>query len=350
MAEHRLTEIDSLRGVAALAVLAFHFTYKYDELYGFTAPLPFAASYGYLGVNLFFVISGFVIFMTLERTRVPMDFVVSRASRLFPAYWTAILLTFSVTHLLGLPGKEVSWGVALLNLPMFQQLFAVPLVDNVYWTLLVELLFYALAFTLFVTGRLHQVLYAVCGLLLLRGVYWAFATFAHVDLPWRISQLLILEFIPFFGLGIVAYRLSAGGARKATAEWTTAALCVVALLTDSALLAAVAVGCFLAVWLAASGRLPFLRLRLIVWFGVISYPLYLLHENIGWAVIRQLQAHGVAPLPAIAVTAALVIGLSAAVSFGVERPAMAWIRQKYKASRAAARTPAAQPTGPGPNA
>ncbi len=89
--------------------MAFHYTFKYDELYHFTEPAPFQAPWGYLCVNLFFVISGFVIFMTLDRTRVPLDFVVSRVSRLFPAYWAAIVLTMLVTHWLGLPGKEVSW-------------------------------------------------------------------------------------------------------------------------------------------------------------------------------------------------------------------------------------------------
>jgi peptidoglycan/LPS O-acetylase OafA/YrhL len=67
-------------------------------------------------VNLFFIVSGYVIFMTLHRTREPMDFVVSRFSRLFPAYWAAVVLTFLVTTLLGLPGKQVAVAQALVNL------------------------------------------------------------------------------------------------------------------------------------------------------------------------------------------------------------------------------------------
>ncbi len=72
--------------------------------------------------------------------------------------------------------------VALLNLPMIQQLFSIPLVDGVYWTLLVELLFYVLAFTLFITRLLQRVLTVLGALLTLRLVYWAFAAFAHVGL------------------------------------------------------------------------------------------------------------------------------------------------------------------------
>jgi len=64
----RLAEVDALRGLAALSVMAFHYTTKYDELFQFSGTVPFNVPWGYLGVNLFFVISGFVIFMTLERT------------------------------------------------------------------------------------------------------------------------------------------------------------------------------------------------------------------------------------------------------------------------------------------
>ena len=337
----RLTEIDALRGVAAVAVMAFHYTFKYDELYHFAVKPPIQVEYGYLGVNLFFVISGFVIFMTLDRTRVPLDFVVSRASRLFPAYWTAIILTTVVTHWLGLPGKEVSWAVAFLNFPMIQQLFSIPLVDSVYWTLLVELLFYALAFSLFVTHSLHRVFPVLSALLALRLVYWASATFAHVDLPWRISQLLILDAIPFFALGIVAYRQTRDPSGRRGGNITMAVFAIVVLAaTDSPLIALVGAGCFVAVWLAAAGRLPFLQLRPFVWLGTISYPLYLLHENIGWAMLRQLLFRGWTTSQALALTSVMILALATAVCYVVERPAMAAIRRRYKLWRAYPPSPA----------
>ncbi len=315
-------------------VVAFHYTTKYEELFGFAGYVPFHVPWGYLGVNLFFVISGFVIFMTLNRVRVAMDFVVSRASRLYPAYWAAILLTVFITHILGLPGKEPSWQNAILNVVMFQGLFRVLPVDGVYWTLLVELLFYALALALFMTRQMHRVLHAVCSLLLLRMIYWGLAEYAHIDLPWRIREVLILDFIAFFGLGIVAYRLVANRDGPYRGELATAALAIAVLaITESIFIAGVGLACFVAIWLAARGRLGFLRLPVFVWFGSISYPLYLLHENIGWAILRQLQIHGWTPTAAIATTALIAIALAAALSRYIERPAMAWIRGKYKMSR-----------------
>ena len=137
---NRLVEIDALRGVAAMAVVLFHYTTRFAELYAPKTLPSLSFPDGHYGVNLFFIISGFVIFMTLEKTSRPMDFVVSRFSRLFPAYWFAILLTFSITHLLGLPGKLVDLSTAFANLIMIHSFFHVPHVDGVYWTLEVELI------------------------------------------------------------------------------------------------------------------------------------------------------------------------------------------------------------------
>jgi len=62
----RLTGIDALRGLAAISVVFYHYTTRYQQKFGFAEPPGIEFPFGHLGVNLFFVISGFVIFMTLE--------------------------------------------------------------------------------------------------------------------------------------------------------------------------------------------------------------------------------------------------------------------------------------------
>ena len=94
----RVRELDVLRGLAAAAVVLFHYTVRYGALYGYPAPPSVRVPTGFYGVEVFFCISGFVIFMTLDRTRRPMDFVVSRVSRLWPAYIVAIAVTFAVVR------------------------------------------------------------------------------------------------------------------------------------------------------------------------------------------------------------------------------------------------------------
>ena len=328
----RLLELDALRGCAALAVVAFHLTTRFVELYKPVQSPSWQFADGHLGVNLFFIISGFVIFMTLDRTQRPMDFVVSRFSRLFPAYWCAIVLTFSITHLLGLPGKTVSIWAAMGNTVMLHNLVFVPHVDGVYWTLEVELLFYFGMYLLFRGGRLRRVFETMLLLLALRLVYVLSAQVFGVDLSWTLSRLLILLYLPWFALGVAIYRLVAPSPSMPAGRCTM--LAATALLTlfvaDSPSRAALGLALALLVWAAASGRLPWLRNPVLVWFGSVAYPLYLLHENIGWSIQLQVIAMGLGTDASVVIAAGAAVALAAAVHYLVEAPAMAAIRAQYR--------------------
>jgi hypothetical protein len=94
--KRRLRELDSLRGIAAVCVLLFHLSYHTDPYRQFPIQFP----WGHYGVELFFVISGFVILMTLERSASRTEFVISRVTRLYPTYWCAVLFTTCVLALL----------------------------------------------------------------------------------------------------------------------------------------------------------------------------------------------------------------------------------------------------------
>lgn len=95
----RVNEIDLLRFLAALAVVFFHYSfrgYAADGLSVMSYPLLASVSkYGYLGVELFFMISGFVILMTAAHAGLR-DFVISRVVRLYPAFWACCTVTFLV--------------------------------------------------------------------------------------------------------------------------------------------------------------------------------------------------------------------------------------------------------------
>lgn len=330
----RLVEVDALRGVAALAVVLFHFTTRFGELYpGHDRPL-LALPDGHYGVNLFFIISGFVIFMTLERTQRPMDFIVSRFSRLFPSYWFAIFLTLGVTHWLGLPDKLVGLGTALANMVMVHGIFFVDHVDGVYWTLEVEMLFYGgmlLLYRLKWLGAIHTALF---GLLALRVVYFVLEKYFGISLPWTIYRLLILQYIPWFALGISVYQLVKRHRTDACRPAAITVLLAIAtlLLCESTVMALLGVVFATAAFTAASGRFGLLRLGPLAWLGTISYPLYLLHENIGWAILLRLSAFGLPMNLAVVLTLGIALVLAAAVTRWVEQPAMRWIRTRYKAS------------------
>lgn len=151
---NRLLEIDALRGIACVLVILFHYTMGREQAsYGFRL--------GVTGVDLFFIISGFVIFMTLEKTKKWKDFVISRFSRLYPTYWTCIIITTClILFNRYLKGETLSivFPISLGNLTMFQYYLGIENLDGPYWSLIIELLFYVFMLTLFLTKQLKNVM------------------------------------------------------------------------------------------------------------------------------------------------------------------------------------------------
>lgn len=329
-ATKRLTELDALRGIAASLVMLFHYTTQYEKLFGHEKAPSIALPWGHYGVNLFFMISGFVIFMTLHRIRRPLDFIVSRFSRLFPAFWVAVVVTFLLTRWLELPGKTVDLGTALMNLFMIHGLARIPHVDSVYWTLEIELIFYAMALALFLAGRLDRVHSALLTLLSLQIIWSLSRQYLGIDLSWTVSHLLILPYIAWFVCGIMIYRLVYHPQETSSKDKLILIAAIVQLsIVDGIGIGFLALALSIALWMAATGRLPILANPILTWLGAISYTLYLLHENIGWAVILRLEHNGISGNLAILVAIAVTLLLAATLTRLIEKPAMNWIRTSY---------------------
>ncbi len=328
----RFQELDVLRGLAAVAVLLFHYLTRYDQKYSPRGDVPFGFADGAYGVHLFFVISGFVIFMTLSRCKTTSDFLISRLSRLYPAYWAAALLTCAVGTLWPLPGQHYTAMQLLVNLTMLQGFGQVAPIDGVYWTLNVELCFYAIMLALFASGLLATTvrlsiawLAAAAGTHLLSDLGFA--------VPETIQQVFVLDFAALFVAGINFYEIYEKGS-----SITRAALIVACLLVhwidDGTASAERILVIFGLVAIAVSGRARFLCVRPLVWLGTISYSLYLTHQMIGFAVIEWLSADRIPSVVAIPTTAGLAIAVASAMTYFVERPAMRAIRSRRKARAA----------------
>ena len=96
--------------------------------------IDFITRYGYLGVEFFFMISGYVIFFS-AKNRTALKFAVNRAVRLFPAYWFAVLFTSFFAYFWGGELMSTSLLRSVANLTMIHSFFGVSNVDGVYWTL-----------------------------------------------------------------------------------------------------------------------------------------------------------------------------------------------------------------------
>jgi peptidoglycan/LPS O-acetylase OafA/YrhL len=334
-ADSRLIQIDGLRAIAALSVVAFHYTTRFDQLFLHVAPTRVEFPYGYLGVNLFFAISGFVIFMTLDRIRAPLDFVISRFSRLFPSYWAAVAITWLLVSVVGLPAYEVSWKSAVFNLTMLQSFFSVPDVDGVYWSLQIELLFYIWMLILWVTGALRFSVGICAGWLTIAILATMAERIVNIRAPYAVSYFLLLDWIPWFAMGMTVFLTLKEQAFKAK-HAVVLLLALLAIAVKNQMPTLIAAPLTFALLFAASrNRIYWLAWRPLVFFGVISYPLYLVHEKIGWLII--LKGEAVLPWPWLSIALAFMCSVSLAIILHkfIEGPGSKAIRALYKNSVAA---------------
>jgi len=152
----RLELLDYGRFFAAIIVVFFHYTFngiangKIDSL-THIGPLIDFTKYGYLGVELFFMISGFVIFHSAQN-RTPAEFAVARAIRLYPSYWFAVIFTSIFAWYWGSDLMSVTPFQILANFTLLQNYLGIENVDGVYWTLAYEIKFYMLVFFILLIG------------------------------------------------------------------------------------------------------------------------------------------------------------------------------------------------------
>ncbi|MFJ6834501.1 acyltransferase family protein [Streptomyces sp. NPDC091209] len=302
--ESRLRALDGLRLIAALMVAVYHYGGRDGEVvqaWGSSPKHQFPTlhhlfAYGCMGVQVFFVISGFVICMS-GWGRPLRSFFASRASRLLPAYWAAILIVTAVFALPFVAYKAVSPSDTLVNLTMLQQPLGVDRVLGVCWTLWAEVRFYALfALCIVLPGANRQRVILFCA-----GWTLAAAIAQGVNEP-LLNMVLEPEYASFF-IGGVGLYLVHRNRRDAHAwgivgvSWLIGQHYAVQQLwhapnpeffsTRSALgiILVVTFG-YVAVAAIALGWLHWANWRWLTVAGALTYPFYLVHEHLGWVVIK----------------------------------------------------------------
>jgi peptidoglycan/LPS O-acetylase OafA/YrhL len=329
MPHARVNEVDLLRFIAALAVVFFHYTfrgYAGDGLSAMPYPLlaPFA-KYGYLGAPLFFIISGFVILMSAEGGSLR-SFAVSRFVRLYPAFWACCTMTFAAIIAIGTPRFEATVGEYLVNMTMLSGFFGVPSIDGAYWSLFVEMKFYVLVGVVLLIGRIHQVQPLL--------IAWLALSVALEIHPSRILRyFLIVDYSAYFIAGATYFLMWSRGVSPTR-------ICIVLVCWGLAMFQAVNflpgfekqystgmsayVTCGIVTVFFLSMVLVSLRLTGVLgrqrWLlaGALTYPLYLLHENIGFMVFN-LAYPAVNPHVLLWGTVAAVLAAAYAVHMLVEK-------------------------------
>jgi peptidoglycan/LPS O-acetylase OafA/YrhL len=301
----RIPALDGLRLFAALAVVAYHYTgYGPAVRRSWGVPafeafpgLSAVTQYGRLGVELFFLISGFVICMSAWGRDLG-AFVRSRVTRLFPAYWAAVLLTTGVVALFSTQYHHVSGTDLLVNLTMLETPMGVPVVDGVYWTLWVEACFYLLFAFVVWRGLTRRRVVAFCFL-------WLAVAVLCTKAPDPLVKALVQPtYAPYFIAGIAFYLIHRfgsdlklwgliGACFALSADWVASDAVAAGKAMNQPMPAAPAVAAVAAFYgvmaLVALGKLSHIRWRWLTTAGILTYPLYLVHELNGWVLIHALR-------------------------------------------------------------
>jgi peptidoglycan/LPS O-acetylase OafA/YrhL len=300
--------------------------------------LAWFAKYGYLGVELFFMISGYVIPWSI-RDRSVADFAVARVIRLYPTYWLCVALLAAVPPLLGDWRFHLPLRDTLLNLTMFAELFGARYLDGVFWTLVTEMQFYALVAVVvgvfgfqrlptallvwLVIGAGTSVLAKASGTqpVYLGGTYYMYFCFGaacyflhHIERSRTVYALLGLS-VPL----MLAHGVHKAGAIAESYRAPMSAAVVCALLLASA--AAVFFSRALSARMKAGATVALL--------GGLTYPLYLLHENIGYALLNTMFSVETRWL-GLAYTIAFSLAASAAVYLWFDLPVRRWLRRALR--------------------
>ncbi|HEU5293423.1 MAG TPA: acyltransferase [Burkholderiaceae bacterium] len=324
-AHERLDTVQALRAVAALSVVGMH--------------IP-AIDRGAFGVDLFFVISGFIVCHVAAAD--PGRFIVKRLIRVVPLYWLCTLALFAVAmvapHLMG--ATRADWSELVKSLafvPFMKSNGNVHPVLYLGWTLNYEMLFYALfALSLLVAPQRPQ--WVAAPLLFALIALGQLVTFDSVPLRFWSAPILI-EFV----YGMVAYRLWRSGALAdlrpgfAVPLALSAMVLMVLLHPDDAQRSwqwgVPALIVFVATLSLES------RWRVPAWWlliGNASYSLYLTQAYVLQAIQKKVMPlDAFTPAKVATMVAAVLACCAVAVLFFklIERPSNLWLRRRLLRKR-----------------
>ncbi len=314
---------------SGLASLVLRGRAAFPEIFG-------VAWAGFVGVEIFFVISGFVItFSAAEVTA--LNFARSRIIRLYPAVWVCATATLLVVLPFHVQKQSFLLRGYLHSIVLFP--FG-PWVDSVYWTLGIEMGFYAFIFCLILLNIFRHIgLLCYC----LGGVsaaYWLLGTIADPSflsayLWYRPIELSLVNYGVYFALGMLAYSVMKSGFSITRVGFGVAFVLSAmveihykAVDTTRSFHSAESDFVPFALFLLALGGVAFSlywrttdatsrRLRIV---GLATYPLYLIHDNVGTGLLGIGLAVGLNRFGALVSAVTLCVGISFYIAIYLEPP------------------------------
>ncbi|WP_207435980.1 acyltransferase family protein [Sabulibacter ruber] len=341
VASKRIIELDCTRGITAFLVVFVHYAHG-TFLQEYTKILVG-------GTDLFFIISGFVGYNLMRSNPSLGDYLKRRFVRLVPIFWVCVTLTSTLVFIYhcrsGAPNGQLALDY-MANLLMVNYFLNLPFIDGVYWTLLIEVLFYGLLGVLLCFGwvrHLEKIGAAILVFLLLSSVLPLGET--QKDL-WRYLGNFPLFFVwPAFYAGIVFNRIKYDGANFH--RWCLVLLCIVANVALVGYSERIHIGVmkispyahgamtfvyFTFFYLSIKNRLRFIVNKATLFLASISYCLYLTHFKIGEQFLRP-KLHGIPGIWQIPLLVGAAVLLAVVLTYLVEVPLVANLSRRLRLSR-----------------
>jgi peptidoglycan/LPS O-acetylase OafA/YrhL len=330
--------LDLIRFGAAFLVMSFHLGYVIWAGDSFKTPVRAAGlairfeelaffNVGHIGVDIFFVISGFIIAYSAENSSA-YEFLRSRIVRLVPAVWIIAPVTLAVAAAIGFSSTTDLCLRFVRSIVFFP--FG-PWIDGVYWTLPIEISFYGIVFGLLAARRFSWIVPTMAVVGVCSSAFWIASAFGATGPHWdRPLDLLLVHHGCFFALGVFLW------------------LSLLKRLTIGRLgmIACFCVGCFLSIheikpcliWATSVlGIIVSVRVNsklasrkelasVIRLLGLTTYPLYLLHQLVGAAAIGWLFRHGFEKHFAVLTSAILVMVGSFVIATAIEPRLQVWLK------------------------
>lgn len=281
-------QIEGLRGITILVIVFFHLIYRFNELYvGEVYKYKFMKYWGEIGVSIFLIISAYFLYDNSKESFNLITFYKKKFLRLWPTYFIAITAIFALTQVIELPGRTYTLVDYLQNIFFINGFIGIPYIDGSHWylTILISLIF----------------VYGLISKFKLQNYIWTYFCWLFLSLflkvirkivPLWIFDVLIKliggEFIGIAVMGIVLHMFCVNREDIKKQKINTILIIIFSIiysiifLTPMRVFGAI-IGIIL-VFLCNYNYLNILYSKVLIYVGSISYPIYLIHQNISYII------------------------------------------------------------------
>lgn len=284
----RNKQIDGVRGITAIIILVFHLFCRYLQIYE-NANINWMAQWGTFGVTVFILISGY--FLGIENTKDEssktkfnlIKYLKKKILRLWSCYIIAITITMIIIKIIGLPGRECSWFDYILNVFFINGFIGMPYVDGAHWYL-TTLISIIVVIGIIRKIQLNNNIFVYC--------IWLIGICTLIKLGY--GSITVFCGGAYLGIALTGFALAKfayGSQKKFDRKW-------ILLFILSILFCFIIQGIngmvilFLGLLVVVPCLLQKLKIfenPIFLFLGKISYPLYLIHQNLGFMIIQILS-------------------------------------------------------------